>query len=1292
MPIGSKKNNLRYVLASLTLFHSVFFSAPGYAQEATIESEQAKLIRAPNSVATLGPDLFGDTVSLYHGALEFSQTDVSLPGNNKLPVAVGRRLVTGGLGNGGRGLFAHWDLDIPRIYGVFSILDGWRKVNASGQPSTARCTNFGDPPPVYKSGTSGAKYRPAEFWHGNMLYVPGTGSQEILRRNTAANTNVPSDGIATPLVTKSLWAIRCLPALVSTNAATPANDAGEGFLAISPDGTQYRFDWLVSRPMERIYKLIPNAKFSLDRIEVSIFPTLVTDRFGNTVRYTYDSVDKWKLLNIKSSDGVGAGERSMTFTYIPSSRLIQSVTDGMRTWTYNYVNGTSGMQLSSVVLPDNSAWNLTGLDGTYMKSFLVMDLESFPPESGSYDCDQQPVVNSLPITGSMVHPSGAVGTFTLSPTQHGRNGVPEFCYSDGLINTPGRAYSSRFFDMYSLTNKTITGPGLTPMTWNTTYDTLYPGWKCPECGESSPSVVNVTNPKGEVTRYSFGNTFNVDEGLPKQVDVGWNGTSALQTTVQRYNTSFTEPVGFSDQPRGDNLLNARHVPLNERVITQQGVEFKWTVAANQDFDEFRRPRKVTRSSSIGIPKTETTDYHDNLTRWVLGQISKVTDSGTSKVIIQNDYNATTALLESVRRFGNVEATFSYHPDGTLYITRDGKGQGTLYTNYQRGIPRNAAYPDGTSESVMVNDIGRIAARTDQTNFTTVYRYDVMGRVAEIVYPVGGPAAWNATIASFTQVPHSEYGLDPGHWRQTVSTGSRTDTTVFDALWRPVFSEKFDSTNVAATYRIIKKDFDFNGNVTFTSFPQSTMEALAGGVHVEYDALARPTVTGTDSEHGIIYSGNSYGPNFSKVSTDGRGIDTVFNFQAFDTPSESAVTSIVSAEGVQVNIARDIFGKALAVSRSGGGKSATRSYVYDEKERLCKTIEPETGATLVDYDLANNVIWRASGLSLPSASCDTLSVVSSKKIGYGYDALNRLKNTTYGDLSPDVTRTYTPDGLLETINSNGANWTYSYNPRRLSIAESLSFGGVTYTLSKSYDANGSLSLLNYPDNTSISYSPNALGEPTTVGSHASAIAYHPNGAIKGFTYGNGLTHSLTQNVRGLPERSIDSGVLNDVYAYDKNANVTSILDWPEGVSNRAMEYDGLNRLKRVYAPAIWGDALYSYDALDNLTSSQLTGGLGIARTMLHNYDSVNRLASVTGTTNFSVNYGYDSQGNITQRGSQAYVFDMGNRMRQASGLATYGYDGFGRRTSVIGTDGVTRLQMYSSDGKLVFAGPTTLGKR
>lgn len=52
--------------------------------------ELGNRLKASQEVSALGPNLFGDQVSLSNGALSFSVTDVSLPGNSALPVAFSR--------------------------------------------------------------------------------------------------------------------------------------------------------------------------------------------------------------------------------------------------------------------------------------------------------------------------------------------------------------------------------------------------------------------------------------------------------------------------------------------------------------------------------------------------------------------------------------------------------------------------------------------------------------------------------------------------------------------------------------------------------------------------------------------------------------------------------------------------------------------------------------------------------------------------------------------------------------------------------------------------------------------------------------------------------------------------------------------------------------------------------------------------------------------------------------------------------------------------------------------------
>jgi len=552
--------------------------------------------------------------------------------------------------------------------------------------------------------------------------------------------------------------------------------------------------------------------------------------------------------------------------------------------------------------------------------------------------------------------------------------------------------------------------------------------------------------------------------------------------------------------------------------------------------------------------------------------------------------------------------------------------------------------------------------------------------------------WNSTTIAFNQVWADEYGLPAGHWRQTVTTGTGVETNYFDAFWRPIYAERWDNNDRANTQSIVRHQYDSDGRSTFESYPVRTQGEIANGVYQQYDALGRLVATVADSERGQLRTSVWCNPSaFQKVQTNARGFATTYYYQAFDQPSEDAITGIAAPEGVWVGIDRDLFGKTLAITRSGNGKSLARRYVYDGYQRLCKTIEAETGATVQAYDGANNVAWRASGLNLPATdACDQGSVPGAQKMSFAYDELNRLKTTTYGDNSPAIERTYTLDGQLRTIASDGALWTYDYNKRQLNWKETLAYGGRTYTVLRGYDANGAVSQLSYPlDNLTLYYSPNAFGQPSQVGGFAQGIRYHPNGAIKEFTYGNGIRHELLQNMRGLPERTTDA--VSESYVYDANGNPEQITDHFLSSASRSMTYDGLDRLTTATAPGLWGNAAYGYDALDNLTSSSIGSGQN-ARNLIHAFNpGNNRLDSVSGgPAGFNFAYAYDLQGNITQRGTQRYRFDIGNRLRSAEGRATYAYDGHGRRVSSVGNDQSNTVQIYTQEGKLLYSGPAAGG--
>ncbi|WP_157499858.1 Ig-like domain-containing protein [Lysobacter sp. Root983] len=384
----------------------------------------------------------------------------------------------------------------------------------------------------------------------------------------------------------------------------------------------------------------------------------------------------------------------------------------------------------------------------------------------------------------------------------------------------------------------------------------------------------------------------------------------------------------------------------------------------------------------------------------------------------------------------------------------------------------------------------------------------------------------------------------------------------------------------------------------------------------------------------------------------------------------------------------------------GPTGVARRYVYDLHQQLCKVIEPETGATVMGYDAAGNLAWSAAGLDLPDQNnCNTNEgYASGRRVDRGYDQRNRLHTLVFPDGRGNQTWVYTPDGLAKEISTSNDGPglgvvvnTYAYNKRRLLTAETQALpGDYTGLIAYAYDAYGNRSQYTTPDGQPISYANNALGQPVSVssnwGNHATGISYYPNGAIKQFTYGNGVVHTLTQNARQLPSSSADAGVARLDYTYDPNGNVNGILDRVRGDTySRWMTYDYRDRLTAAGSCSFLGDCWhrFTYDPLDNLKSWTLGG---VKDHATYYYDDRNRLTNIRNSAGAAVlGLGYDPQGNLENKNGQAYQFDYGNRLRTVVGKEAYLYDAQGRRVATTGRPDTTYSRsFYNLDGQMVMS--------
>jgi RHS repeat-associated protein len=1192
------------------------------------------------------------------------------------------------------GQFGDWDLDVPRIGGSFSLLKGW--VTSTG--GNNRCSGFTAPPSVsYGSNDPGGispltasppsasppkaaspasatlpavSFLPTEYWQGHMLSIPGQGSQEVLLR-TPGNTKAPASstwGPATPLVTKSHWQVRCLPSV--------SNGSGEGFEALSPEGVRYRFDWMATRQQNSLKK----QGRSLARIDIYLMATQVTDRFGNWVRYHYDPASPMTLLRIEANDG-----RRIDITNVDGRAA--SATDGSRTFRYHYADAQRSI-LRSVEQSDGSRWTFE-LEGLK---------QNFSHISEGSTCESPGSPDPFTYAGRITHPSGAVGTFTTQFLIHGRTNVPRFCQFIWPSNTLtyGAVWPRRTISQ-TLVAKTIAGPGIADQTWTYSFRGESAWDTCTTC--SGIKTVTVTDPAGIATRHLYGNRFRVDEGLLYQTDEGWNGTTSMKSTAMRYRGSagqaYPEQFGTSVQRNGDDT-STRNRPVEWRRISLDGATFTWQLAANSaGLDSWARPLQATNSSSLGHSRSETTAYHDNMSSWVIGQVASITDH-EGRQAQRTDYDAVTALPTARYRYDLLRQRYEFYPDGTLYRVFDPAGRATTWANYHRGQARWIRHRDGQIETAEINNLGKPVWHQNAAGTTTGYRYDAMGRLAQIDPPAEPTFSYFPIVNRFEQIPFDEFGLSAGHWRQTTTKGNAVTVRYYDALWRPRRVDTYDKTATDSTASRVAFAYDHEGQKTFESLPVRTMEGLGiglPGIHTFRDAIGREILRGQDSDGGRrLDTLTAYMPGFVKRVTNPRGAITTFQHQVFDKPEEAAIKRIAMPEGVWLQIDRDSQGRALAITRggthAGAPQSLTRSYRYDNHKRLCKTVEPETGATIQWYDAAGNIGWRASGLALTGGSCDWDLVPANKRILMAYDERDRVIQTSHGDGSSLIQQSYTPDGQLAQITAsrpgtNTIRWTYGYNNYRLLVQERYEWGDPSrhWDFKRLIDAHANEYALQDPHGL-MDYEPNALGQPTRVGNYVTTVTYHPNGMVAGYVSGNGRGFRLTLNTRGLPLEWVISGSVHDRFTYDDAGNITEIADHQEGRHRSMPWYDGLDRLRQANGP--WGSGSYTYDALENLVASSVGG-----RNLTHVIDpATNRLTALTGSLNLGI--AYDDQGNVRSRGGQNFVFDLANRLISTPGKASYAYDGHGRRNLTWFADGSYRHDAYTQDGKLRFGWRSTHG--
>ena len=1251
-----------------------------------------------NTVTPYTSAILGDLYDYGTGSINFTHTDVKLTGNFALRVAFSRTYEGYSLRRQKTALY-DWSIDVPRIRTIVPVnwpngYNGTPEIYGSSWAEGKECSGNQRPtffPILTAAGTSTTNTTvfTDEIWQGVFIEVP-----EKINENLLINENgILTSKAYSKYITKSNWKISCIER---------PDGNGEGFEAISPEGTKYTFDIL-------------EVRYGISAGRAYIYASRVEDRFGNYVTYKYTGS---RLDEISSSDG-----RLIEIKY--KNGYVYSVIANGREWKYRAVDSN----LEQVILPDETFWQFNFSNMTNNIGWAL-----FSPFGCFTDS------NSM-IRMSLKAPSGVEGTYIFKRWVQGSYdnttpivvGATTTTWINGIPTTVN-SYRQRFTTCYPtmvLTNKQLSGSGIyKPMSWS--YDYIWdtnPDNRV-DLSNIKPSsidmkyhkAVKVTQPDNSVSIYYLKNVYDaIDNG--KIVSIQHFDINNTNKPILQINYSYI---------RGDYLGNVNKIDGDikkiENRVNLDKVEFidsngKKYITKYSDFSIYGVASKKYEYNTADIARVKYTKqyYNHDVDNWLLNlpTTTEISSDGINYTTVaettyypKDDVNYP-FMPKYEKSYGVWQKYYkNYHADGNVKRIEFNQpltvGSGNRYqefNNYKAGQAQTITVPNRYNTGTMsmyrtVDDNGWVTQTKDFENNTINYGYDAIGRLA-YVDPVDNK--WLDTLITWS----NNGGVNSNQPKRVVkrctlntaknacATTEKLQTeTFYDGLLR---AKQVKTTDVANNINVYQ-NFKYNAynKQIFASFASnSSGETL--GTHYTYDGLQRLKTTRVDN--GGTQSIDYLAGNKQKT-TDFNGNETITTYVAYGEPSYQQPTLIESPEDVTTSLVVNVFGDVESITQSGSHKngtiSQTQTNLYNNQHQLCMVKRNDVGNTYYARNNLGEVTWQAQGVS--GTSCSANGATAAQKVTFGYDNLGSQHTITYADgVTPNVTYTLDNNGDVKTLVSGNVTQSYNYNSARLLEDESLSIDGKSFALDYNYDKLGSLSALTYPSSSgvgTVSFAPNAFGQATKAtrngANYATNASYYANGLLNTFTYGNGITHKTTLNSRNMPNNIRDykgaSNKVNLSYTYDYQNNVKTITDSINpNFSLRNLSYDGLNRLTNTTGNAAIGSSSIIYDALGNITSYSSTSSIKPSNLTYTYNTSTNKLTGVSGNGaagyNFNQTDSYDNRGNVTNNGMRSFTYNLANQMIQ-SGTNRYVYDGYNRRVKTQDSKG-TSYSLYSQSGRLLY---------
>ncbi|MBL7157320.1 MAG: hypothetical protein ISS92_04045 [Candidatus Omnitrophica bacterium] len=650
-------------------------------------------------------------------------------------------------------------------------------------------------------------------------------------------------------------------------------------------------------------------------------------------------------------------------------------------------------------------------------------------------------------------------------------------------------------------------------------------------------------------------------------------------------------------------------------------------------------------------------YYYDTTKWILAKPlqNEIKDSqGTIVSAAKYTYDSNSSLIKEEKWLGQIGTTpqwgtsqnpsteFTYDDTGNVISVKDAR-ESITQTTYDstKTFPESVTNILGHTQRFTYNKAtGKILTSTDPNSQRTTSAYDGFGRLINVKGP-----------GSISEVSY-EYVLSafPAKVATTTKVNETESVTAYsfiDGLGRQILS-RIQAEYQGASRHIVsgEVEYDSRGQVIKKYLPYYI------GVPQPEDKYLPPS----KSTPFMAYKYDAMGRLVETIRPDNKANYVIYNLNEIESINEN---------GQRMRQTKDVYGRIIEIEEANG---SVTNYVYDTLGNLTDTYDsasprnhahieydtlgrkismddPDMGNWVYGYDDVGNLVSQTDA--------------KGQVIDFDYDAINRLTTKSLraaegGEAISSVQYTYDQNqngiGRLSRVDDSSGATEFFYDILGREITTTKTINGSSYTIERTYDSLDRLITVTYPDTTVIKYEYNTQGGIDKIGTvpagdcpyFVSSVDYNANGQIEEIHYGNSTSTTYNYDpynfrLSELKTYDLQLTTIQDLsYNFDPIGNVTSILDSAH-TNTQHFQYDNINRLIEANG-ASYGYIDYQYDSIGNmlkkgdltLTYGERGHGPHAVTTSLRGGGAAEAIS-------------YDANGNMIQKGSDSFEYDIENRL-------------------------------------------------